>query len=148
MAAQDSSGPVRGAIAEDLGVIGEQSAFRRSFPTVPARSLFARNRPFLARGSGCCGDWRGPVPGQEVVEPAHWIAVGQAFENVFEVGERLDVIQLCGGQQRGDDRPSRRPAIGAGEQMVLAAERDGTDGTFDRVVIEFDVAVEDRKSVV
>ena len=28
--------------------------------------------------------------------------------------------------------------------MVLAAERDGTDGTFDRVVIEFDVAVDEE----
>jgi hypothetical protein len=69
------------------------------------------------------------------------MAVRHAFQNVLEVGERLHVVELSGGQQRGDDRPARRTAVGSGEQMVLAAEGDGPDGTFDRVVVEFEASV-------
>lgn len=50
------------------------------------------------------------------------MAVGHAPQHVLEVGERLDVIELCGRQQRGDDCPALGPAIGSGEQMVLAAK--------------------------
>ena len=101
--------------------------------------LTSRKRPFLTR-AGCCAAG-GPIPRQQVIEPAHRMAVGHAFQNVLEIGERLDVIELCGGQQRGDDRPAGCAAIGSGEQMVLAAERDGPDGAFDRVVVELDAAV-------
>jgi hypothetical protein len=58
-----------------------------------------------------------------VVELAHRVAVGQAFENIAEIAKGLDVVKLGGRQQRDDDRPAFGPAIGAGEQMVLAAER-------------------------
>jgi hypothetical protein len=69
------------------------------------------------------------------------MAVGHAFQHVLEVEERLHVIELCGGQQRGDGRPARRAAVGSGEQVVLPAEGDGADGAFDRVGIEFDAPV-------
>lgn len=38
------------------------------------------------------------------------MAVGHAFQYVLEVGKWLHVIELCGGQQRGDYRPARRAA--------------------------------------
>ena len=38
-------------------------------------------------------------------------------------------------------RPSFGAEVGAGEEVVLAAERDRTDGAFDRVGIEIDPAV-------
>src|SRR5215216_2573803 len=75
-----------------------------------------RKRPFLTRVVRRRPS-AGSIPGQQVVEAAH--RVGQAFENVPKIGERLDVIKLRGRQQSGDDRPALGPAIGAGEQMVL-----------------------------
>ena len=83
----------------------------------------------------------GPVPGQQVVEPAHGMAVGHALEHVLEIGEGLDVVELGGGEEGGDGRPAVGAAIGSGEQVVLAAERDGADGALDGVVVEFDAAV-------
>jgi hypothetical protein len=52
------------------------------------------------------------------------MSVGQTFEDVLEVGERVDIIELGGGQQRSDDRPARGAAVGASKQVVLAAERN------------------------
>ena len=40
-----------------------------------------------------------------------------------------------------DDRPALRAAVGAGEQVVLAAEGDRPDGAFDGVGVELDAAV-------
>jgi hypothetical protein len=39
------------------------------------------------------------------------MSVGQTFEDVLEVGERVDIIELGGGQQRSDDRPARGAAV-------------------------------------
>ena len=104
------------------------------------RITTSRKRPAVTRVvSG--GFVLSPIPGEEFVEPAHGMAVGHALEDVFEIGERLDVIELCGGDERADGGPADAAAVRAGEQMVLAAERDGPDGAFDRVVVEIDAAV-------
>jgi hypothetical protein len=69
------------------------------------------------------------------------MAVGQAFQDVLEVGERLHAIEFCRGQQRRDGRPARCTTVGTGEEMVLAAKRDRADRSFDRVIVEFDTSV-------
>ena len=38
-----------------------------------------------------------PVPRQEIIEPVHGVAVRHALDDVSEVGEWLDVVELCGG---------------------------------------------------
>ena len=53
-----------------------------------------RKRPFLTRRSG-----GRPVPGQEVVEAVGRMTVGHALEDVLEVGVRLAVVELGGGDQ-------------------------------------------------
>jgi hypothetical protein len=47
------------------------------------------------------------------------MAVRHAFQNVPEVGERLHVVELSGGQQRGDDRPARRTASDPANRWFL-----------------------------
>ena len=84
--------------------------------------------------------WRA-VPGQEVVKAASGMAVAHALEHVFEIGIGLDVVELCRGDEGTDHGPSLCAAIGAGEQVVLAPERHGPDGAFDRVVVELDTSV-------
>ena len=89
--------------------------------------LIIRKRPGVARRSGVDGRWR-PVPGQEVVETVHGMAVGHAPENVAKVGIGLDVVEPCRGDEGADRCPSLCAAIGTGEKVVLAPERHGPDG--------------------
>jgi hypothetical protein len=51
------------------------------------------------------------------------MAVGHAFQHVLEVDERLDVVELGGGDEGTDGGPADAAAIRAGEQVVLAAKR-------------------------
>src|SRR6266566_6637905 len=69
------------------------------------------------------------------------MAFGHALQDVPEIGEGLDVIELCRCNEGADGGPSLSPAVGAGEQMILAPQRHGSDRTFDRIVVELDTAV-------
>ena len=55
------------------------------------------------------------MPGQEVVETVHGMAVGHAPENVAEVGIGLDAVEPCRGDEGAGRCPSLSSAIGAGE---------------------------------
>lgn len=46
---------------------------------------------------------------------------------------RIDAIYFASFDQGCNDRAVITTAVGAGEQMVLAAERDGADGALDDV---------------
>src|SRR5438552_1678455 len=52
------------------------------------------------------------------------MALKHSFEHISEIGEGLDVIELGRGEERSDNGPAIAAAVRAGEQMVLAAERD------------------------
>src|SRR5260221_4325398 len=69
------------------------------------------------------------------------MAVGHALQDVPQIGEGLHVVELCRGDEGANDSPSLSATIGAGEQMVLAPKRDGSDRTFDGIVVELDTAV-------
>jgi len=55
------------------------------------------------------------------------MAIGHALEDVLEVGEGLDAVELGGGDERCRGGPASWAAVAACEEMVLAAEGDGTD---------------------
>src|SRR6266403_6318389 len=94
-------------------------------------------RPFLTRRSGfsVC---RRPVPGQQIVKPAHWMSAGHAFQHVLEIGEGLDLVELGGSDEGADGCPSGAAAVGSGKQVVLATERDRADDALDGIGVEFD----------
>ena len=69
------------------------------------------------------------------------MSVGHALEHIAQVSKRLNAVELCGSKERGNDGPARRAAVRSGEQMVLATERDGANGTFHCVVVELDASV-------
>ena len=71
------------------------------------------------------------------------MAVDDPGEDVGQVGERVDVVQLTGFDQGGDDGPMLGAAVGACEQRVFPIERDRTDGAFDGVV-KLDAAIIDE----
>ena len=52
------------------------------------------------------------------------MAVRHALKDAFEIGERLDVIELCGCDERADGGPPGAATVGAREQVVLAPERN------------------------
>jgi hypothetical protein len=52
------------------------------------------------------------------------MALGHALQDVSEIREGLHVVELCRGDEGADGRPSLRPTVGAGEQMVLAPKRN------------------------
>ena len=72
-----------------------------------------------------------------------------ALEHVFEIGEWLDVVELGGGDEGADRGPAVGAPVGSGEQVILAAKRDGTNRALDGVGIKFDASVikEAAKSV-
>lgn len=82
-----------------------------------------------------------PVPWEEVVELIGGVSVGHSGEDVGEPCMRLDGVEFRGFDERGHGCPALASAIGAGEQMVLATERDRADGALDRIGIELDAAI-------
>jgi hypothetical protein len=52
------------------------------------------------------------------------VAVDDPDEGIGQIGKRIDVIQLTGFDQRGDDGPVLGAAVGACEQRILPVERN------------------------
>jgi hypothetical protein len=48
----------------------------------------------------------GPVPGQQLVETIGGKAIAHALEHVLEVGVRLDVVELRGGEEGAGGSPA------------------------------------------
>src|ERR1700756_1715273 len=97
------------------------------------------------RGSGIDGSLSLcglPGPGQQ---RAQLVGFGpgrnDTLEDIAQIGEGLDAIELGRLDQRGDDGPAFGALIGAGEEVVLGAELDWSDGALDGVGVDFDPAV-------
>jgi hypothetical protein len=69
------------------------------------------------------------------------MAGNETFEDVGQVGVRVEVVELAGLDQGGDDGPVLAATVGTGEQGVLAVQRDRADGALDGVGVELDAAV-------
>lgn len=64
------------------------------------------------------------------------MAIDEWGEHVIEVGGRIDAVQLAALDRRGQDRSVLGAFVGAGEQGVLAIQRDRPDRPLDRVNAE------------
>ncbi len=69
------------------------------------------------------------------------MSAGDASQHILEVGEGLDVVELRSADEVAHRCPACGAAVGSGEQVVLAAERDGANGTLDGVGVEFNARV-------
>jgi len=83
----------------------------------------------------------GVGPREKVIDPAGAMAVDDPHDRVGEVGVGVDVVPLAGLDQRGDDRPAFRAAVGAGKERILAREGERPDRSLDRVGVDFDPPV-------
>jgi hypothetical protein len=70
----------------------------------------ARKRPAVARYLVIdVHFW--PIPGQEFIDPAHGMTIRHALQDVLEIGERLDIVELCSGDKRTNDGPPNSTTI-------------------------------------
>src|SRR6266446_5334806 len=83
-----------------------------------------------------------PSPGQQRAQLVDFgFARDDAFEDIAQISERLDIVELCRLDQRGNNRPAFGPAIRTGEEMVLGAQLDRPDGALDGIRINLDAPV-------
>ena len=92
---------------------------------------------------------RGPSglerPGHQLIEFLAGMSASKALEGVGHPCEWIDGVELGRFDKAGDDGPVVAAVVGSGEQGVLAVERDGPDGAFDGVAVEFGAAVLDEQ---
>jgi len=63
------------------------------------------------------------------------MAAGQALRHIAQIGERLDIVQLRGGEQGGDDRSS------CANRWFLRPSAMGWTARSRVLFVEFDAAV-------
>jgi hypothetical protein len=80
-------------------------------------------------------------PGHELVDAGCGPEVDEPGERVGHPGERVDGVELAGLHKRGDRRPVLGAKVVAGEEGVLAIERQAADRALDRVGIDLDATV-------
>ena len=80
------------------------------------------------------------MPGQELVDPVDRV-IGDAGEDVTQVGFGVDAVQFAGFDQAVDDGCAVATGIGAGEEPVFPAEGDAAQGVFSAVVVDLQAAV-------
>src|SRR6476646_7157722 len=83
-------------------------------------------------------------PGKQLVDLAVRMAVDDPGEDVGEVGNRVDVVQLAGFDQRRDSGPMLGATVGAREQRIFPVERDRAYRALDGIVVELDAAIVDE----
>lgn len=72
------------------------------------------------------------------------MAVDDPVEDVGQIGERLDVIELGGFDQRSNRRPMLRSSVRTCKEGVLAVEGDWPDRPLNGVGVDLDASVIDK----
>ena len=80
------------------------------------------------------------LPGQQFFDPVDRM-IGDAPHHARQLCFRVDPVQLRRADQTVDRRRPLAAGIGAGEQVVLASQRDRAQSTFRGVVIHLDTAI-------
>ena len=81
-----------------------------------------------------------PVPGQEFSDEASRV-VGDAEEQVSEIVLRVEAVELGALDQRIERSGAAAAGIGAGKQIILAANGDTAQGALGGIVVERQPAV-------
>ena len=69
------------------------------------------------------------------------MACNDAGHDVFQVGLRVDAVQLARLDERSDRSPVRGATVRARKEGIFAVQRDRADGALDNVGVDFDSAV-------
>ena len=69
------------------------------------------------------------------------MACHDAADDVGQVGLRVEAVELAVSISEATIAQCSAPAVGAGEEAVLAGERQRSDGAFNGLGLELDTAV-------
>src|SRR3954452_19770988 len=69
------------------------------------------------------------------------MAVDNGLECFGDVGGRIDVVELAGGDDRREQGPVFCPDFMTGEESVFPGQADWPDGVLDRVGVELETPV-------
>src|SRR5208283_3488 len=83
---------------------------------------------------------RGDVPGQQVRDAVHGV-IGDARQDLAQVRFRIESVEFRRADQTVDGGGALAARVGAGEQVVLPAQRDHAQRSFGCVVVDFQAAV-------
>ena len=64
--------------------------------------------------------------------------VEDGAEGFSDIGDRIDIVQLAGGDDGGEERPVLGADFVTGEQSVFSRQGHRADGVFDRVCVELE----------
>ena len=88
----------------------------------------------MLSGRGAVESFRLDVgEGQELVDAAHGMSRDDLGEQVGQIGVGIDVEQLAGGNERGDDGPVLAATVGSCKQVVLPGIRTAVSSSSIRV---------------
>ena len=90
----------------------------------------------------CCQSGRGgaPVPRQQVIDPVDGV-IGDARQHVGEPGSRIDIVELCGLNQRVHEGSPLAATLRAGEEPGASSQSDTAQGALGGIVGKADAAV-------
>ena len=69
------------------------------------------------------------------------MAVDDRLECFGDVGGRVDVVELAGGDDRREQGPVFRADFMTGEERIFSGQADWPDGVLDRVRVELEAPV-------
>ncbi len=69
------------------------------------------------------------------------VPVQDGAEGIRDIGDRIDIVKLAGGDDGGEECPVFSADLVTGEQSVFSCESHRPDGVLDRVGVEFEAAV-------
>ena len=75
-----------------------------------------------------------PSPGQQIGDMAGRMG-GEPFEDVAQPGLRIDAVELGRLDQRVEGSGALAAGVGAGKEVVLPSQRDGTQGPLGGVIV-------------
>lgn len=69
------------------------------------------------------------------------MAVDDRLERFSDVGRRVDVVELAGGDDRREQGPVFCPDFMTGEERIFSGQADWPDGVLDRVGVEVETPI-------
>ena len=116
--------------------------------------LWTHERSNIRSGAG--GHCQQPVfrshlgvvfPGHEVCDISLHVIFSDGSQGRCHPSVRIDGVQFAGLDHRGDGGPVLGSRVVSDKESVLSVERDGSDGAFNGVIVEFDPAVGPEQTV-
>ena len=81
-----------------------------------------------------------PIPWEQFVDAVDFV-IGDAGENVAEIGFGINGVELAGFDEGVDGSGAIAAPVGSSKEIVLAAKGNAPDGALSGVVVNLDTAI-------